>query len=188
MKKLILWMTLGLLALAHPTTAIAGPATDKVGQCLSSATTTDEKKKLVRWIFIIMSSHPDLSTLTKLTAADKEASNKEVGALFTTLIGERCKTEMVAALKEDGQSAFESSFSKLGESAMGDLMKNPNVSEAAAEFILSLDLNMLARVMKEGGVLPKYSGTIRCLMTIANTRILQEVEGLKAVFGRSSGS
>lgn len=125
-----------LLALAVLVTvpAVAGPAADALGTCLSDNTSGKDRKELSRWMFIAMSAHPEMSDISSATPAAKLRSDETMGRLVTKLIAEDCAPQAREAVLREGSSAMQAAFSALGRLAMQELMSNPAVMAAISGF------------------------------------------------------
>lgn len=134
MKTLPGPLGLFLLALLAPAAALAGTATDDLSTCLTDNTTGKERKELVKWIFVSLSSHPDLRELSVATPAVRERVNKGTGVMLTRLLTENCPAQARRAYAQNGGQAFEAAFAVLGRLAMQELLTHPDVSASVAGF------------------------------------------------------
>ena len=64
--------------------SFAGPFTDDFAKCLVTKTTAQEKTDLVKWIYVTISFHPQLSQMSNLTAEDVEMANIRVANSTST--------------------------------------------------------------------------------------------------------
>lgn len=127
MKALPRLAALGLLAFSSST--FAGASTDELSRCLVDKTTSEDKATLVKWIFVAMSQHPSVATLTKVTDSDVTTFNQQAGALFTRLLAESCVDVAKKAIKEEGPVAIQVAFQVLGQAAAGELFSHPDVTK-----------------------------------------------------------
>jgi hypothetical protein len=119
------------LALCAPASfAHAGIYTDDLSKCLVKSATPADQSALVLWVYSAMSLHPDIKAYSNMTDDQHEAALKHATEVAERLLTVDCKTETVAALKYEGGSAFEASFTVLGQVAMRNLMTDSNVSKA----------------------------------------------------------
>ena len=125
----------GLFLFAAAPSALAGPYADALGKCLVGATTAAEKTTLVRWMFSIMSLHPDVQTSSAVTPHQRIAIAKQTAQLVERLLTESCGKEAREAIRYEGVSTVDSSFALLGQVAGRELLANPKVEEGLAEFI-----------------------------------------------------
>jgi hypothetical protein len=119
--------------------ALAEPYADALGKCMVGATTTAEKTTLVRWIFAMMALHPDVQTSSAVTSEQRTALAKQTGQLVQRLLTESCAKEARDAIRYEGSSTLQSSFSLLGQVAARELFINPKVAEGLAEFSQYID-------------------------------------------------
>jgi len=124
---------------------VAGPFNDKLAICLVKSTTEADKTVLMRWIFSAMASHPNVKDLGKVSKAQGDKSNKDVAALFLSLLSDRCAAETKDAVGYEGPGAISSSFEVLGKVAMQGLMADPGV----AAYLAGIDANLDPQVMKK---------------------------------------
>lgn len=129
--------------------AAAGPYGDDLGKCLVSATTAEEKNRLIRWIFSMMARHPDVQGACAITTEQQAAISKEVGQLFQRLITESCVTQARTAIRYEGNATIEQAFSVLGQVSMRELMTSPKVAEGLSEFTSYLDEAKLKAALAE---------------------------------------
>ncbi|MBS1143423.1 MAG: hypothetical protein H6R14_829 [Proteobacteria bacterium] len=138
MKKIVAILAAGILtAAAAP--SFAGPATDALTACLADNTTGKERKDMARWVFIGMSAHPEIQSLSNVTQADREAFDRKMAAMFTKLMTENCTQQVKQARDKEGSNALKDSFEIIGKLAMQELMSNPNVNAAFTTFTKYVD-------------------------------------------------
>jgi hypothetical protein len=109
--------------------AQAGPFTDEMSKCLVKNTSESDRTLFVQWVYAAMSSHPDVKAMSNVSPAIADDLNKRTANLVMELLTVRCKAETEQALKYEGASSFQASFSVLGSVAMQGLMSNPNVTQ-----------------------------------------------------------
>lgn len=119
----------GALALAtQPSTATAGIYADDLTRCLVSSTTPSDRISFVRWMFAAMSAHEAVASLATVTPAERESMTEETTKIFQRLILTDCREQASNAIKYEGGGTLEASFEVVGQVAMGDLMRDPNVA------------------------------------------------------------
>lgn len=129
MKKRIA-ISLGLAlaaALANP--AHAGIYSDELAKCLVASTSDADRSLLVRWIFSTSALHPEVASISAVTPAQREGTNKATGQLIERLLTATCRKQTRDALKYEGTGAIQTSFQVLGQVAMRSLMENPEVAQ-----------------------------------------------------------
>lgn len=128
-----------LLSLAAALPAHAGPKADALGVCLADSTTGKDRKDLARWIFIAMTSHPDIKPLSNVAADTRDAADGSAASLFTSLLTERCRQQAAEAVQAEGAAGMTTAFQTLGALAMRELMTNANVAAAMGGFERRVD-------------------------------------------------
>lgn len=144
-----------LLAVAAPASlAQAGPYTDDLSKCLVKSTTAADQTAFMVWMFSAMAAHPAVKDYATISPAQHEAIATRASALFQRLMTVDCRAESVAALKYEGASAFEASFTVFGQVAMRGLMGDPRVAEAMADINKHADAAKFEALAKEAGLTP----------------------------------
>lgn len=115
------------LAAVAPLSAQPVSTIDAAGTCLTDSTSGRDRKDLVKWIFMVMSRHPEIRTVSAATPKMEDESNRRIGVLFTRLVAEDCRSEIRAMVKEHGPSSISKAFEVLGRVAMQELMTHPDV-------------------------------------------------------------
>lgn len=149
-------MTMNRIAAAAATLVLAfaaphvhaGPYSDKLMQCLSESTTGKDRTDLVRWIYVQMSRHPSLTTLSQVPADVQERADRETAALLTRLLGDACASQARDTLQHEGQQALRPAFESLGRVAMQELMINTDVAAGFVNFTRYMDTQKLDAALK----------------------------------------
>ena len=130
-----LFVTLSLATLLGFTSldAAAGPYGDDLGRCLVKATTSTDKRALVKWMLATAALHPDLKAIAAVSAQQHDAFNQAVGTLFERLLTHSCRQQAQQAAKFEGPSSIEASFQILGQVAARELFADPSVAAGMAE-------------------------------------------------------
>ena len=158
------WLfTAWLLATASAPAAAqtAGPASDALGKCLVDSSTAAEKTTLVRWMFGMLSLHPDLAQVSSIsgeqreaiskamaTAVQREAISKAMATAVQRLLTEACATQARDVIRNEGLAAFERSFAVLGQAAARNLFGDPKVQAGLGEMTKYLDQKKLSELAK----------------------------------------
>ncbi len=127
-KVLAVFSIGGMVTLAAPNVAHAGPFTDDMARCLVRATSESERVDLVRWIIAAVTVHPGVRGMVGIQEDRRNAETKQAADLFEELIVVRCRSESRDAINFEGESAFEAAFNVLGQVAMQTLMSDPAVN------------------------------------------------------------
>mgnify|MGYP001200939504 FL=1 len=147
MRKLISYISIILISFNLNT--FAGPFTDDFAKCLVTKTTAQEKTDLVKWIYVTISFHPQLSQMSNLTAEDVEMANIRVADYMTNVFAYKCNDELNQAIKYEGEESVFYAFELLGELAMGELMQDQGVTAASELFIQYVDLSIFAELFSD---------------------------------------
>lgn len=142
MRILLTASLLSLAALAHQP-VMAGPQADALSACLSDNTNGKERKDLARWVFLSMSTHPEIRSLTTADAKTRTESQIWMAGLVTRLLSENCAAQTRAAVKSEGSAGMMAAFRSLGELAMGELMTNRDVAASLSGYEQYLDKKKL---------------------------------------------
>ena len=134
-----------MLAMLLPRSNFAGPFTDEMTKCLVKTTTEADKTLLISWVEAAVSAHPRLETLSNISSDQGAALNKDVTALLTNPLTQRCLAETQQTIRNEGDDAVEASFDFLGETAMQELMADSNVSS----FMSGLESNLDEEVLEK---------------------------------------
>ncbi|MGL4603583.1 MAG: hypothetical protein ACRCU9_05490 [Iodobacter sp.] len=138
-----------LAAVAISITALpasAGADTDALATCLADNTTGKDRKDMARWVFVGMSAHPEIRSLSNVTEKDREDLDKTMAALLTKLIVKNCPSQAKTAMQSEGAAAFQAAFGAIGKLAMQELMTNPEVNSSFSRFSKYMDKNKIDSV------------------------------------------
>lgn len=125
------------------TSAVAGPTTDALIACLADNTTGRDRKDMARWVFVGMSSHPEIQSLSNVTKANRDELDRMVASMVTRLMTESCRAQAKSAMEKDGSVAFQTAFGVVGKLAMQELMSNPEVNSSFSNFGKYIDQNRM---------------------------------------------
>lgn len=149
MKKILsILAAVACTAIATPS-ALAGAGTDALAACLADNTTGKDRKDMARWVYVGMSAHPEIQSLSNVTQADREDSDRKLAAMFTKLMTENCTAQVKLAREKDGANALKDAFESFGKLAMQELMSNPNVNAAFTTFTKYIDQNKFNAVFSK---------------------------------------
>lgn len=129
-SKVTTLLALALLTLSP--LASSGEYTDKLSDCLLTATTEEDKLSLVKWMFTAMALHPAVEEIADVSLSAREQANREMAELIVELLSRRCFSETRLALQNEGSLALETSFSVLGQVAATNLFSDPSVAAGLA--------------------------------------------------------
>ena len=141
-------LALMLLVTACPWVVQASPQSDSLARCLADNTTGKDRKDLARWIFLAMSTHPDIGSAARVDPASIPSAQRTVAELATRLLAESCSRETAAVVEADGASGVGMAFEYLGKLAMQELMSNREVNASISGVDRYLDKNRIERAVK----------------------------------------
>lgn len=127
--------------------ALASPATDRLSTCLADNTSGKDRKDLARWIFLSMSVHPEIRSLSSATPAVRTDADRTMGALVTRLLTVNCERQTQEVVAQEGNIGMFNAFRSLGEVAMRELMSNPDVTASVGGYVRYLDQKKLESVL-----------------------------------------
>lgn len=138
-----------ILAASPATASVFG---DDLSRCLVAKTSEADKTMLVRWVFASIAAADGVKDMVKISDADRTALSRQTADLFVRLITKDCRTQAIAAIKNDGEEAFKNSFAVLGQIAMRGLMNDPKVNERMDEIDKYFDEKALEDFGREAGI------------------------------------
>jgi hypothetical protein len=125
------------------------PATQAMTACIQRSTSEADNVVAIRWMFVAIAHHPSVSTMARVSDADRIDANRAMGALFNRLILQDCRAESRAAITADGERALEGAFSAFGERAMTQIMGHPDVTASIAEMATYFDREGFVTLMTQ---------------------------------------
>lgn len=126
--------------------ANAGVYGDEMAKCLVESTTPEDRTDLVRWMFVAISLHPAVETLSSISDEQMNTANKGAADLFMRLLTESCRDETEKALQYEGQAVLETSFGVLGQVAGAEIFAAPEVGEVLAGLEGYMDAEKLSEL------------------------------------------
>ncbi len=126
--------------------ALAGPATQKMADCLVKQSTGQDRIELIQWMVLGYSNHPDVSSVVSAKEGSSEDVQSNVADVFTKLLLDQCMEETRAALKQDGDIALEKAFEALGRIAALELAQDRAVNEYLTGFTRYIDQARIAEL------------------------------------------
>jgi hypothetical protein len=142
---------LALAAGLQPAPAHAGLYGDDLAKCLVERTSDADKILLAQWIYTVISVHPSVASLGKISDADREAVAERAGKVFETLLTDSCGEPAAKAIKYEGTGALGNGFKVLGEIAMTTLLGNPRVSAESENFVKYVDQAKIKAALEGSG-------------------------------------
>jgi hypothetical protein len=152
MRRLALAAAAAAALVSTPVVAAAGVYTDDMAKCLVRSATPDDNKALVLWAFGAMSANPVVKPLSNVTEAQRAQFGQAAVKSIERLMLQDCRKESLMAVKIDGQSAIEGSFSLLGQVAFRNLMTDPGTMAEVGRLTSYVDQAKWRAFMVEAGV------------------------------------
>jgi hypothetical protein len=149
MRRNRLSVLMAVTAMLVGSAAHAGLYSDALAKCLVSATSKKDKTDLIRWIFASAAAHPDVSDIACLDGKQRTGMVRMAGELFERLLTVSCRKEFREAVKYEGNSAIESSFTVVGQVAMRDLLADPEVAKVLGELGSFVSQDKLKAALEE---------------------------------------
>jgi len=141
-----------LLTAALPGAAHAGPFADDLGRCAVNASTTSDRTALLRWMFVTAAANPALSDLSATTPAMRGQAIRAAAGVFNRIMLTDCRSQVVAAIRNEGSEALNAGFASLGRVASRDMMNSPAGSASLEQLVNQMDGDGMAQLGREAGV------------------------------------
>jgi len=138
-----------LAMLAADRLSAGGPYTDDLSKCLVASTTQDDRALLVQWIFSMAALHPAVKSMANLSDADRDELNRRVAGMMQGLLTSSCVAETKKALKYEGTSTIEASFTVLGQVAGRELFADPSVAGGLSGLTKHFDEKKLKGLLQD---------------------------------------
>jgi len=94
---------------------------------------------LVKWMFGLITLHPDLTAMSSVSSKQRDELSRSVGALFQRLLLESCRSQTKQALQNEGPETVQSAFQALGQVATRGLFTDPHVMEGLKDLAKYVD-------------------------------------------------
>ena len=138
MKRSLMGALFGALLCASKL-ASAGPFADDMAKCLVNSTSAEDRTVLVKWMFGLITLHPDLTAMSSVSSKQRDELSRSVGALFQRLLLESCRSQTKQALQNEGPETAQSAFQVLGQVATRGLFTDPHVMEGLKDLAKYVD-------------------------------------------------
>ncbi|HEU0277827.1 MAG TPA: hypothetical protein VFQ95_08405 [Rhodanobacteraceae bacterium] len=158
MRRFVLLLLVLAPLATWPALARAGSYADALSQCLIRATTPADQKVVLRWAFATMALDPEVASMATITPAQRDAINRQAGALVTDLLAQSCSQQVQQALIFEGTSGAEAAFEAWGRWAVTGLMSEPHVAQGMATLLQYIDIPKLMPLVPLQGLTPNGSG------------------------------
>lgn len=147
LKNILVFGGLGCILGMIPQRVVAGPFADDMAKCLVNSTSAADKADLVRWIYAAMSLNPALSSMANVSPADRDKLTQRAAALFSRLMFQSCRPQVVQAVRNEGPGTITYAFQILGEVAGRGIMMDPHITQAMQALGNSIDKEKLKELL-----------------------------------------
>ena len=137
-----------ILTLTFTVSVFADTPSNKLGNCMIDTLNGKERKSLAKWIFLAISSHPEINVYSKASAEDIQNSDEYVGKLITRLLTVDCPAELTLANKAD-PLAIKKAFELVGRVAMQELMSNQATMKALTNYAKYTDQEKISALLNK---------------------------------------
>ncbi|GIC76922.1 hypothetical protein [Moritella sp. F3] len=141
-------VTILSISLLSGTGAFASTPTEQLGTCLVDSLNGKERKKLAKWIYFSIGSHPEIKSFMSATDANIQESDQYVGKLITKILTVDCPKELYAANKSD-PLAIQKAFELVGKVAMQELMTNQDTIKAITNYAAYTDQRKINAILSK---------------------------------------
>lgn len=107
---------------------------DELSSCFTNSINGEERKRLVVWVYLGISTHSSLKRYSNITPKDIDESNKFVGRLITRLLSKDCIKEVGRAEASGEYESFSHAFHTLGDVAVQEVLLEPETRTALEGF------------------------------------------------------
>lgn len=145
--KLTLRTSLPALLLLAAAPFAQANSIQNAASCLVDKTSGEDRKALVTWVYLAMSKHPEINSLSAITPEREQTIKQNVGKTMTRLLADDCGAQMKALFAEHGPSAIAEPFEVLGKVAMQELMTDPAVNQIFAGITDYVDQERLEQAL-----------------------------------------
>jgi hypothetical protein len=127
--------------------AIAGPFADDMAKCLVNSSSPEDRTLLVRWIFSVITLHPDLTAMSAVSPKQREELSKAAGALYQRLLFDSCRSQTQQALQNEGMQTIQYAFQVLGQVASQGMFTDPHVMDGIKNLAKYVDEDKFKSLM-----------------------------------------
>lgn len=138
-------LTLGLALCASASAQNAG---DTLAACLKQHTTAADRQAMARWVFVTLSSHPDLTPYASAQASQETPRIQgQMAQTLTRLVTENCARETKQALRQGGPAHIQKALTGVARQSLTDLVAHPSVATHLGGTVGQIDPSQWARLL-----------------------------------------
>jgi hypothetical protein len=123
-------------------------AADRLGRCMVSKSSGEDRIAVAGWMLAAMGSAPQLKGVVTVEPGKKEQADRTMAAFFTRIMTVDCAAEAKVLFASGDRRAFELAGRPLGEIAMRELLGNPVAMDSMAAYTRYLKESDFAGVTK----------------------------------------
>jgi len=142
MKALLIGLGLGLAfaSAAQAQPATPGPISEggqKLGECVSTRATAEDKAALTKWVGAEIASSALLAGVVTVDADKRVALDKDTARIFTRLVVSDCAEFSKPLFKAEGGTAFRAAGAAISRLAVRELISSPGVNQGIVRSYLA---------------------------------------------------
>jgi hypothetical protein len=130
----------------------AGVFTDDFARCLVTKATDADRGNLSKWMVSILTSDPQVRSMANLTAKQREQIRSDAAKTFQRLAIHDCRSQAIAAVKQEGGHSFFDAFGALGQSTVNQLMSAPAANDELEKLGSAFDKGEMEAFGAEAGL------------------------------------
>jgi hypothetical protein len=144
---------LGLAAVVLTPRAEAQEVESALSQCIATHARPKDRTVLARWLMATLAMDTAVADMAKVTPDSRRQLNEQYAAIVQDVFTKRCRQEAVAALRQDGVSAFDNSFATVMETTLAEFV-GTSVTMQVEQIGRAMDTDAITAVFAEAGIPP----------------------------------
>lgn len=142
-----IWHTLAF-SLILSTSATAQNTTDGLTRCLTKHISATDRQSMARWVFVTLSSHPDLTPYASAQAARETRSiQANMAKTLTRLMTENCARETKQTLRQGGTAAIQKAVTTVARQAISEVLSHTSVTASLSGTMAHIEPGRWARLL-----------------------------------------
>ena len=120
----------------------AGKYTDTLSTCMIEKTTAEEQKNMGRWMFSVLSAHPDMQQFFSYTHNKdlQQQLDKKLATLMGDLLLNRCKHPLQNAIRQEGLNSIKNAGQQWAKIAVTGLSNHPDVKQQLSAYLQYINI------------------------------------------------
>jgi hypothetical protein len=116
-----------------------------MSECLINSMTEEDKRKLIRLLFIALSQNPNVSDLSNNTPAVREEVARDASKVLDAMLLDKCLAQAHNLLKDRNTEGLGNAFEKINSLLYWGLVKHPSVESAVDNYLEYMDVGRIER-------------------------------------------